>query len=195
MDRLKVMTTFSGYDSQCMSLKDANIDHECVATSEVDKHAIIANASVHGKDISIDENISLEEKYQWLLQRNIGFDFVKNKSTLKISKKTEIENLYKACKQINNLGDISKINPNEIPDIDFLTYSFPCFVAGSLIMTNKGYKKIEEIKIGDMVLTHTNSFKKVILPMINKTKELYELKTMCSEPLYGTSEHPFYIRE
>lgn len=27
---------------------------------------------------------------------------------------------------VNNLGDISKINPDNIPDHDLFTYSFPC---------------------------------------------------------------------
>ena len=28
--------------------------------------------------------------------------------------------------KVNNFGDISKINPNNLPDFDLFTYSFPC---------------------------------------------------------------------
>lgn len=62
----------------------------------------------------------------------------------------------------NNLGDVTKVNPKEVPDFDVLFYSPPCFGAGTLVITDKGYKKIEDIKIGDMVLTHKNRYRKVL---------------------------------
>ena len=37
-----------------------------------------------------------------------------------------------------------------------------CFVAGTKVLTNKGYKNIEDLQIGDNVLTHLNRYKKVI---------------------------------
>lgn len=37
-----------------------------------------------------------------------------------------------------------------------------CIFGGQLVMTNNGYKKIENIEIGDMVYTHLGNFKKVI---------------------------------
>ena len=71
----------------------------------------------------------------------------------------------------------------------------PCFIAGTKILTNKGYKNIEDIQTGDKVLTHTNSYQKVIKPMVNKANKLYKIDTMCSETLYVTEEHPFYVRK
>lgn len=97
-------------------------------------------------------------------------------------------------KNIPNLGDIRKIKVEDIPDHDLFTYSFPCFVARTKIMTDKGYKNIENIEENDMVLTHTNSYKRVVKPMRNKANHLYKIDTMCSETLYTTEEHPFYIR-
>lgn len=95
----------------------------------------------------------------------------------------------------NNLGDISKIRIEDIPQHDLFTYSFPCFVAGTKVLTNKGYKNIEDIQSGDKVLTHTNSYQEVVKPMINKANHLYKIDTMCSDTLYTTEEHPFYIRK
>ena len=96
---------------------------------------------------------------------------------------------------IPNLGDICKIKVEDIPKHDLFTYSFPCFVAGTKILTDKGYKNIEDIQTGDKVLTHTNSYQKVVKPMINKANHLYKVDTMCSDTLYTTEEHPFYVRK
>lgn len=43
MDKIKVFTTFSGYDSQCLALKYAGIPFELVGWSEIDKYAITAH--------------------------------------------------------------------------------------------------------------------------------------------------------
>lgn len=43
MERLKVFTTFSGYDSQCLALRYAGIPFDLVGWSEIDKYAIRAH--------------------------------------------------------------------------------------------------------------------------------------------------------
>ena len=96
---------------------------------------------------------------------------------------------------VNNIGDISKIKKEDIPKHDLLIYSFPCFIEGTKIMTINGYKNIEEIGVNDLVLTHTNTYQKVIKPMINRVDHLYKIDTMCSDALYTTEEHPFYVRK
>lgn len=93
------------------------------------------------------------------------------------------ENPIKAYKavhgDITNYGDISKIDWNNVPDFDLFTYSFPCFVGGTLILTNSGFKKIENITNDDKVITHTNTFQKVVTPMHRVYNgELYTLKGM-----------------
>ena len=94
-----------------------------------------------------------------------------------------------------NLGDITQIKSDSINTFDLLVGGSPCFIAGTKILTNKGYKNIEDIQTGDKVLTHTNSYQKVIKPMVNKANKLYKIDTMCSETLYVTEEHPFYVRK
>ena len=93
-----------------------------------------------------------------------------------------------------NYGDISKIDWSQVPDFDLFTYSSPCFVAGTLIKTKEGFKNIEDISVGDYVLTHTNTYKKVIETYV---KEYYD--DLCEIKLYGlnkpvvcTKNHPFY---
>ena len=95
--------------------------------------------------------------------------------------------------EVNNLGDITKIQ--QLPFCDLLTYSFPCFIEGTKVLTLNGYKNIEDINCSDEVLTHKNRYKKVVKPMINKANHIYKLSTMCSDDLFATEEHPFYVRK
>lgn len=43
MEKLKVFTAFSGYDSQCLALKYLGIDFDLIGWSEIDKYAIDAH--------------------------------------------------------------------------------------------------------------------------------------------------------
>ena len=47
MEKLRVFTAFSGYDSQCMALDRLGIDYELVGWSEIDKYAIQAHNAVY----------------------------------------------------------------------------------------------------------------------------------------------------
>lgn len=71
----------------------------------------------------------------------------------------------------------------------------PCFTEGHLVMTNKGYKEIQEIKNGDVVLTHNNRFMNVVNTTKNVSNNLMSLKIMGSESITTTENHPFYAKE
>jgi len=90
------------------------------------------------------------------------------------------------------LGDITKINPNNIENFDLLTGGFPCSPKGTLIKTEKGYKKIEDITTNDYVLTHTNSFKKVKTTMNRNSNHINIIKAVGVYDLKLTDEHPVY---
>ena len=94
-----------------------------------------------------------------------------------------------------NMGDITKIHPTDVPNADIITHGSPCFRAGTFITTDEGLKKIEDIKIGDNVLTHKNRFKKVVTPMINSTKDIFKLRIQGSPITFVTKEHPYYVRK
>lgn len=67
-----------------------------------------------------------------------------------------------------------------------MTYSFPCFVGNTMVLTNKGYKEIKDIKVDDCVLTHNNTYEKVIASKSTGIKETYSLKGMCFDEIECT---------
>lgn len=64
-----------------------------------------------------------------------------------------------------------------------------CFVAGTKIKTKESYKKIEEVKVDDMVLTHKGRYKKVLA--ITNRKEEKKLYSVNGEKCTGN--HEFYV--
>lgn len=150
-EKLTIIETFSGIGAQVEGLKNTGLfDVEVVATSEIDKDAILSYAAIHnGLTNEMVEEYSQypsrEEMTQFLTDKNIGYDFKKNepydwKRHIN-SKKKFIEKHYLACILQNNLGDISRIE--KLPYADMLTYSFPCTdisVAGKQEGLSKGGK-------------------------------------------------------
>jgi len=93
--------------------------------------------------------------------------------------------------------DINDINVAEIPPHDILTGGFPCFPAGTKVLSNNGYKNIEDVKLTDKLLTHTNSFQNIVnLQRKKYSGFLYKFATRIqSESITCTDEHPFYVRQ
>lgn len=119
---IKVFEAFAGIGTQRMALKRQNIPHEVVAISEVDEYAILSYHSIHTSNIEVGE-VSEEEMQRYMEEKNIPLDAKGNRKKLTGKR---LKNLYKASVASGNLGDISKINPDILPEIDFFTYSFPC---------------------------------------------------------------------
>ena len=95
-----------------------------------------------------------------------------------------------------NLGDITEINIETLPnDVDLITHGSPCFPKGAKVLTDTGYKNIEDIKIGDKVLTHDNEYKKVYILMESDSSDLYSFTSRNTTPIIATGNHPFYVRE
>ena len=62
---------------------------------------------------------------------------------------------------------------NSLPHVYGLDFGFSCFVADTLITTDKGQKRIADINIGDLVLTQ-NGFNKVLKVHNNGVKKVVE---------------------
>ena len=72
-----------------------------------------------------------------------------------------------------------------------------CFVAGTLVLTEYGYKAIEDIEIGDKVWswceeTGEKVLNKVTALFRNETKDLVHL-SIAGEEIITTKGHPFYV--
>lgn len=95
-----------------------------------------------------------------------------------------------------NLGDVSSIDAKLLPqNIDIIVHGSPCFTGDTLVLTDKGYKQIKDIKIGDYVLDHTNSYNKVINFLEQGKKEIWEIRSMNVDSLRTTENHKFLVRK
>ena len=109
----------------------------------------------------------------------------------------------KACREVykNNYGitpveDVRKIIPEELPDFSILCGGFPCFVAGTKVLTDEGYKNIEDVNLSDTLMTHTGKFQKIL--NLQRTKyngALYKIQAKYHTSFTATEKHPFYVRE
>lgn len=100
-------------------------------------------------------------------------------------------------------SDIRELCPKKIlkqlglkrGELDHLDMSPPCFVPGTMIHTRDGFKQIEDVVVGDEVLTHTQEFHRVYDTMVRPYKgTMYRIKTMSSGATEATPEHPYYVR-
>ena len=90
---------------------------------------------------------------------------------------------------MKHYGDITKMKGDEIEPVDVLTGGFPCFPAGTMILSDKGYVPIEDIKVGDIVLTHNNRWRPVT-EVGSKEAPTYRLKGNIT--IETTENHPIY---
>jgi len=71
-----------------------------------------------------------------------------------------------------------------------------CIFGGQLVMTNNGYKLIEDINIGDMVYTHMGNFKKVVNKHthLERNKLRYDINAFgYNKELSVTEDHKLFI--
>ena len=107
----------------------------------------------------------------------------------------ELHNLFYPQWVDRNFGDVTKVDWANVPDFDLFTYSTPCFVKGTMVLTSNGYKPIENVEVGDMVLTHTNQYKMVTETMQHPANDLVKINAMMLDELVCTGNHPFYVRK
>ena len=99
------------------------------------------------------------------------------------------------------VNDISKLSDDcfekyrGIADIVFA--GFPCFIKDTLVLTNNGYKQIQNVTLSDKLLTHTDQFQEIVnLQRKRYNGLLYDFKLKYHpEVITCTEEHPFYVRE
>ena len=104
------------------------------------------------------------------------------------------------------LGADVKSDVTKVPDEEFASYKgsvdiifagFPCFVEGTRVLTDNGYKKIEDVVLTDKLLTHSGEFRDIVnLQRKLYSRNLYEINVKYhGETIICTEEHPFYARK
>ncbi|MCW2309699.1 DNA cytosine methyltransferase [Rhodobium gokarnense] len=78
-------------------------------------------------------------------------------------------------------------------EVDLVWASPDCFVAGTMILTDQGYRPIESIVEGDCVLTHAGRYRRVYGTMRAK-KSVHSVDIQGSPTLMVSGEHPFLAR-
>lgn len=94
---------------------------------------------------------------------------------------------------IRHHGDVFKGDFTKYKGCDLLIGGSPCFTKGHLVLTNKGYKDISDIRAGDMVLTHENRYKPVVRTYIHAA-DTVALKVVGYPAFITTSNHPFLTK-
>lgn len=73
-------------------------------------------------------------------------------------------------------------------------FSPDCFPAGTLVLTRKGYRPIEEIEVGDEVLTHKLRWR-AVTEVSSTRRPLMAIKGHGHPGILVSPEHPFYVRQ
>ena len=96
---------------------------------------------------------------------------------------------------VPNLGDMTKIaamvRTGEVSAPDVFCGGTPCFTAGHMVITQRGYVPIEEIVVGDMVVTHKGRLRRVVR-IGSKIARVGRLSGVgLGEKISCTPDHPF----
>lgn len=92
-------------------------------------------------------------------------------------------------------SDICDVNGMDIPDAECWTFGAPCITKDSLILTKDGYKEMKDIRVGDMVLTKSNTWHPVKKIFDNGIAETRYLSGVGFLDIHCTNEHKFYVRK
>lgn len=145
--------------------------HECVGFCEFDKFAAASYISMH---------LLTEE------QRKALEDI-----PIKKRQKEILKEEYRNGEWYAN--DIRRVYAGDIPKADCWCFGFPCFAKGTYILTEKGYIPIEDISVGDKVLTHKGRWRKVTATMHRDGARLWDVNGFGILPTRTTAEHPYYV--
>lgn len=201
---IRLIEMFAGYGSQALALKYLGVKFEHWKIAEWAVKSIQAYKDMHFYEDNTDYSkaYACEELIDILAQKGISADYNAPMSREQIKRMGEqkIRTVFNNIVATNNLVSVCNINAQDLDIIDtdkytyIMTYSFPCFTADSLVLTSNGYKPITEIKVGDMVLTHDNTYQKVVNVFDNGVKPTLKINAMAVDEINCTHNHKFYVR-
>ena len=198
---IRLIEFFAGIGAQAKALEILNADFECWRTCEWSWQSITAyNAIHHNGEVRDTSNLSYDE----VLRRISGVsnDYCSPMTEKQLRAKGEKwarDLLGRMIANKNFCPDVSRIHASDLGienrenNTYVLTYSFPCGLPGAKVKTRDGYKKIEDVAVGDEVLTCFGRYRKVDDVMTKITQSYYKIKAVGAFNLNLTGNHPLYI--
>ncbi len=95
---------------------------------------------------------------------------------------------------VTNFGDMNNYKEWDVEPFDVLIGGTPCFPAHVLIQTVRGTVPINEVRVGDQVLTHQGRYRRVLEIGSKLAQTIVVRGQGASTGITTTEEHPFYAR-
>ena len=201
---IRLISLFSGYDSQALALKYLGVPFEHYKTCEWAIPSIQALKDLHFAEDNNDysKELGKPELVETLYKMGVSADYNQplTKEQLNRYGEKKLRTIYNNIQASHNLVSICNIKGEDLKVKDtnkynyIMTYSFPCFTADSLVLTNSGYKTIDKIQVGDMVITHDNTYQKVVKTFNNGIKPILKINAMAIDEIKCTTNHKFFVR-
>lgn len=133
---IRLITLFSGYDSQALALKYLGVDFELYKTCEWAIKSIQALKDLHFGEDTKDYSKDLETSQikEFLLNKGISSNYNEpmNKSQINRLSEKQVRNIYNNIKATHNLVNIQQVKGKDLEIVNsnkytyIMTYSFPC---------------------------------------------------------------------
>lgn len=134
-------------------------------------------AGVGGIELGFKQTGCVKIKYANEFDKNAGITYQLNNPDVKFDQR-----------------DIHEVRTDEIPACNVMLGGFPCFTKDAWVQTSVGFKHINSIKVGDLVLTREGRFEPVTETMQKIAKHIYEIKIEGKLKFQATGNHPILVR-
>lgn len=134
--KVRLISLFSGYDSQLQALKNIGVDVESWRTCEWAVKSIQALKDLHFSDDTTDysKGLTKQDVIDFLFEKHISMDYNQPMTLEQIKRlgETKQRQIYNNIKATHNLVDINQVKAEDLgienrDDVSYiLTYSFPC---------------------------------------------------------------------
>ena len=184
------------------SLPDIDEDFDFLRRSEVIEYITQKYGSDHvaqiGTYTTLSSKIVLKD-----VGRILGIDhtYINDLNKELPSHNGKVMDLADAVEEIPSFQKASELHP-ELFELALDLQSMPrgagvhpCFDEDTLITTDEGLKRIVDVKVGDKVLTHERRFMPVMETMVNRSDDIYHVRTSSNHPVRVTGNHPFLVKE
>lgn len=155
--KLRIITTFSGYDSQALALKYLGVNFEHHRTCEWAVKSIQALKDLHFSNDNTDysKELTLDEVYNYLYNKGISSNYNEpmNLNQIKRLGEDKARTIFNNIKATKNMVNIQQVKAEDLKIVEkdkyeyLFTYSFPCQDL-SLAGLRKGMKKGESTRSG-----------------------------------------------